>query len=319
MANVRILANDGIHPAGKEMLENAGYEVVTDTVMQEDLPVQLPDFDVILVRSATKVRKKLIDACPNLKIVGRGGVGLDNIDVDYAKDKDIAVFNTPAASSQSVAELVFAHAIGAARFLHQSNRNMPARGNSEFKALKKAYSAGVELRGKTIGIIGFGRIGQAVGRIAVGLGMKVLAHDPYLEQATLRLDFQGSSDHIQVLVKTISMRSVLKESDIVTLHVPSQGRPVIGEKELKDMKSEAILINASRGGIIHEEALIAALDTGEIAAAGLDVFANEPTPSEALLNHPKISLSPHIGAATGQAQANIGTELADKIIQFFGD
>jgi len=318
MANIRILANDGIHPAGKEMLENAGYEVVTDTIAQEDLPQQLPDFDVILVRSATKVRKDLIDGCPNLKIIGRGGVGLDNIDVDYAKERDIAVYNTPAASSQSVAELVFAHAIGAARFLQQSNRKMPLNGVSEFKTLKKAYSAGVELRGKTIGIVGFGRIGQAVGRIAVGLGMKVLAHDPYLEEAILKLEFQGSSDHIQVQVKTISLKSVLEGSDIVTLHVPSQGRPVIGEKELKCMKPEAILINASRGGIIHEEALIEALDTGEIAAAGLDVFANEPTPSEALLGHPKISLSPHIGAATGQAQANIGTELAGKIIQFFG-
>jgi D-3-phosphoglycerate dehydrogenase / 2-oxoglutarate reductase len=319
MATIRILANDGIHPAGKEMLENAGYEVVTDKIAQEDLPAQLPEFDVILVRSATKVRKELIDACPDLKIIGRGGVGLDNIDVEYAKDRDIQVFNTPAASSQSVAELVFAHAIGAARFLPQANRNMPVKGDSEFKTLKKAYGAGIELKGKTIGIVGFGRIGQAVGRIAVGMGMKVLAHDPYLDEATLRLDFYGSSQSIQVLVKTGTMRTVLEKSDIVTLHVPSQGRPVIGEKELKCMRPEAILINASRGGIIDEKALIAALDNGVIRAAGLDVFANEPTPSQALLSHPKISLSPHIGAATGQAQANIGTELAGKIIHFFGD
>jgi D-3-phosphoglycerate dehydrogenase / 2-oxoglutarate reductase len=168
------------------------------------------------------------------------------------------------ASSQSVAELVFAHAIGAARFLHQANRNMPAKGESEFKTLKKAYGAGIELKDKTIGIVGFGRIGRAVGRIAVGLGMKVLAHDPYLDEATLRLDFHGSTKSIQVLVKTGTMRSALEGSDIVTLHVPLQGRPVIGEKELKCMKPDAILINASRGGIIDEKALIEALDNGVI-------------------------------------------------------
>ena len=316
MSKVKILANDGIHPAGKAMLEAAGFQVDTDKIAQEDLPTELQNYSGIIVRSATKVRKDLIDACPDLQVIGRGGVGLDNIDVEYAKDNGIAVFNTPAASSQSVAELVFAHALGVARSLHMANREMPEKGDSEFKALKKSYSKGIEFRDKTIGIIGFGRIGQNVGRLAIGMGMHVTAHDPYLDEATLRLQFPMTKKGVRVLVKTVSMKSVLESSDILTLHVPSQGRPVIGARELAKMKKGAIIVNASRGGIIDEKALIEAIDSGHIMGAGLDVFDNEPTPSREILSHPRISLSPHTGASTEQAQANIGTELAEKFINY---
>ena len=316
MSKMKILANDGIHPAGKAMLEAAGFQVVTDKVAQEDLPTELPNYTGIIVRSATKVRQELIDACPDLKVIGRGGVGLDNIDVDYANDKGIAVYNTPAASSQSVAELVFAHALGVARSLHMANRAMPVTGDTDFKALKKSYSKGIEFKGKTIGIIGFGRIGQQVGKLAIGMGMNVTAHDPYLDEATLRLQFPMTKKGVRVLVKTVSMKSVLETSDILTLHVPSQGRPVIGKRELKMMKKGAIIVNASRGGIIDEAALIDALDSGHLMGAGLDVFDSEPTPSKAILEHPRISLTPHTGASTEQAQANIGTELAEKFINY---
>lgn len=317
MASIRILANDGIDPAGRQMLEEAGYEVVSEKIPQDELATVLPGFDAIIVRSATKVRRDLIDACPGLKIIARGGVGLDNIDVDYARSKNIAVYNTPAASSQSVAELVFAHILSLSRFLHQSNRAMPERGAQDFKVLKKNYSAGLELRGKTIGIIGFGRIGQAAGHIAIGLGMRVLAVDPYIDEATLWLNAMDKDQRLDVVIRTQPVNQVLPQCDFVTLHVPAQQGAVIGANELAQMKDGAILINASRGGVVDEDALLKALDNGKLAGAGLDVFTDEPTPDEAILKHPKISLSPHIGASTDQAQANIGIELAEKIIAHF--
>src|SRR6202012_6288920 len=176
---IKILANDGIDPIGQKMLEDAGFEVDTNNIPQEELPVKLQAYDVITVRSATKVRKALIDACPNLKVIGRGGVGMDNIDVEYAKEKGFAVYNTPASSSLSVAELVFAHLFNGIRFLYDSNRKMPVEGVTKFNDLKKAYAKGVELRGKTLGIVGFGRIGREVAKIAIGVGMDVLAYDLY--------------------------------------------------------------------------------------------------------------------------------------------
>ena len=321
MEKIRVLANDGINEAGLKALEAAGFEVVTEHIPQEDLPAQLPEFDAILVRSATKVRKDLIDVCPRLKVIARGGVGLDNIDVEYAQDKDVAVYNTPSASSQSVAELVFTHALTIARFLQDSNREMPARGNSEFKKLKKSYSAGVELRGKTIAVIGFGRIGRAVARIAVGMGMRVLAVDPYIDEATIWLElpgYNGKTRKVEVVIQTVPMSRALKQADVVTLHVPHQNKPVLGPRELNSMKDGAIVINASRGGSVDEEALLNALDSGKLMGAGLDVFTNEPTPDERLLNHARISVSPHIGASTDKAQENIGLELADKLKEHFG-
>lgn len=317
MSAIRILANDGIDDTGREMLETAGFEVDTTRIGQPQLAAGLQNFDAMIVRSATKVRKELIDQCPNLKVIARAGVGLDNIDVDYARTKGIAVYNTPAASSQSVAELVFAHILNVARFLHYANRDMPLRGNTDFKDLKTAYSAGIELRGKTIGIVGIGRIGQAVARLALGMGIHVLAVDPYIASAEITVDIPGSDNTFTVTIRSRPLEAVLPQCDFLTLHVPSQDEPLIGEPQLSLMKREAILVNASRGGVIDEAALVTALDTGSLAGAGLDVFTDEPEPAMAILSHPKISLSPHIGASTDQAQANIGIELAEKIIAHF--
>ncbi len=309
----KILTNDGIDATGKQLLEKAGFTVITDKVAQENLVKELNDknFTALTVRSATKVRKDVIDACPNLKVIARGGVGMDNIDVDYAKSKGINVINTPAASSNSVAELVFAHLFNAVRFLYDSNRQMPVNGSTKFDELKKQYAKGTELRGKTIGIIGFGRIGQYVGKIALGCGMKVLAFDPFVKEATLNLEIHGMANS-EVTVKTVSMDNLLAQSDFISVHVP--GGKVITETEIAKMKTGVVLVNAARGGVIDETDLINGLNSGKIAHAGLDVFENEPKPNEAILKHPKISLTPHIGAATNEAQERIGVELAEKII-----
>ncbi|MEL6718726.1 MAG: D-2-hydroxyacid dehydrogenase [Bacteroidota bacterium] len=318
---VRILVNDGIHPDGKLLLEEAGYEVVTDKVAQEDLPKELPNFDAIIVRSATKVRKELIDLCPNLKIIARGGVGLDNIDVTYAREKGITVMNTPAASSKSVAELVFGHMFSLARSLHLSNREMPVRGGTEFKKLKKSYSKGIQLHGKSLGIIGLGRIGREVARMGLGLGMKILPVDLYIDEITVDVALYSSEEvGLSVKLTTCSLDEMLAQADFITLHVPfSGGKPILGAEEMAKMKDGAYIVNAARGGTVDEQALLAALESGKLAGAALDVFDLEPSPQEEILNNPKISLTPHTGASTVEAQRNIGLELADKIIAFYGD
>lgn len=313
---MKILANDGISNAGIEALEAAGFTVETTNVAQEQLINYLNENDicVLLVRSATTARKELIDACPNLKIIGRGGVGMDNIDVEYARNKGIDVINTPAASSASVAELVFAHLYGGVRFLYDANRNMPLEGESNFKGLKKAYAKGQELRGKTIGIIGFGRIGQEVAKIALGVGMRVVATDKFTDKAEVSISlFNG--ERLSITIPTITMDDLLQQSDFVSLHVPAQKEYVIDRPQLEKMKSGAALINAARGGVINEVALVEALDNEKLAFAALDTFENEPKPEIKLLMHPKISLTPHIGAATLEAQDRIGEELADQIIR----
>lgn len=312
---IRILANDGIAPNGKAQLEAAGYEVVTDKIAQEDLMTELNKFDVIIVRSATKVRKDLIDASPNLKVICRGGVGIDNIDHEYAASKGIPTYNTPAASSASVAELVFAHFFSLSRGVHRSNFEL-REGDSDFKKLKKAYAGGKELRGKTLGVLGFGRIGVEAARIALGLGMKVLPVDLIKTEETITLDFMGDQ-RVDIKVPVVSMEEMLAEADYITIHVP--GGNLIGEAELAKMKNGVILANTSRGGVINEEALLAALESGKVAGAALDVFVGEPNPNRSLLKHPAISVTPHIGAATGEAQYNIGTELAEKIIGHFAE
>ena len=312
----KLLANDGIDPIGKEILEKAGFTVDTQTVPQEQLAEALQNYDALTVRSATKVRKELINACPNLKLIGRGGVGMDNIDVDYARNKGIAVVNTPAASSLSVAELVFAHLFTGVRFLQDANRAMPSKGATAFNDLKKAYAKGIELRGKTIGIIGFGRIGRETAKIALGLGMDVLAYDFSPIPETLPVVFSGGIE-VNLPVKGVTFETLLAESDFISLHVPFTDKPIIGAAEFAQMKNGATLVNCSRGGTVDETALLAALDSGKLAFAGLDVFDNEPTPRQDLLSHPKISLSPHIGASTNEAQERIGTELAQLIIDHF--
>ena len=312
---MKILANDGISQSGIEALQSNGFEVITTKVAQ----VQLENFinkhqiDGILVRSATQVRQELIDACPSIKLIGRGGVGMDNIDVNYAIDQGIHVINTPKASSSSVAELVFAHLFGMVRFLHQSNREMPLEGDSRFKDLKKAYALGSELRGKKIGIIGFGRIGQEVARIALGIGMEVLATDRFIESAPISIDF-FNGQKITITIETTDLDSLLKESDFISLHVPVQEDYVIGTKEISKMKTGICIINAARGGVIDEVALIKAIEKNKVKFAGLDVFEKEPNPEIQLLMNPELSLTPHIGAATIEAQDRIGTELATQII-----
>lgn len=317
MNKVKLLANDGIDATGKALLEANGFDVITEKVAQEDLinAINLNAYEALTVRSATKVRKELIDACPTLKLIGRGGVGMDNIDVDYARNKGIAVYNTPAASSNSVAELVFAHLYSMCRFLYDSNRQMPVSGDSNFEELKKKYAKGVELKGKTIGIVGIGRIGQAVAQIALGSGMKVVSHDPFLKQVEITLDIIDFHPKPVIVIETISLDEVLKQSDFITIHVP--GGKLIGEAEIAIMKKGVCLVNASRGGVIDEAALLAGLNSHHIAHAALDVFENEPKPANALLTHANISLTPHIGAATNEAQERIGLELAELIIHHF--
>lgn len=311
----KILANDGIDAAGKELLEKAGFTVVTEKVAQENIAKEInaKGYVALTVRSASKVRKDIIDACPDLKVIARGGVGMDNIDVEYARSKGINVINTPAASSNSVAELVFAHLFSAVRFLYDSNRQMPNSGEDKFDDLKKKYAKGVELKGKTMGIVGFGRIGQSVARMALGLGMKVMAFDPFVTEALIDLDIAGASQPVRIHIKTSGMDKVIQNSDFITFHVP--GGKLITRHEIASMKNGVILINTARGGVINEDDLLEGLNSGKISHACLDVFENEPRPSVAILKHPKISLTPHIGAATNEAQERIGVELAEKLIE----
>ena len=311
---INILANDGISKSGIDALKKSGFNIITTNVAQEQLEnyINKENISVILVRSATTVRKDLIDKCPSLKIIGRGGVGMDNIDVDYARSKNIHVINTPAASSASVAELVFAHLYSSVRFLHESNRAMPLEGDSNFKKLKKAYAKGTELRGKTIGIIGFGRIGRETAKIALGVGMNVIAYDKFLESAVIKLDFMDNKS-IDFNIKISKFDDLLKNSDFISLHVPAQKNYVIGKNEFNKMKNGVGIINAARGGVINEVELVSAIENGKVSFAGLDTFENEPKPEIQLLMNSKLSLTPHIGAATNEAQDRIGLELAEQI------
>lgn len=316
---MKILANDGISEEGKKALEAAGYVVVTDKVEQADLATKVNEenYEIVLVRSATTVRKEVIDACPGLKLIGRGGVGMDNIDVAYARENGRIVINTPASSSQSVAELVMGHMFASSRFLSDSYKNMES---GDFNTLKKNYAKGVELRGKTLGIIGFGRIGQSLASYALGCGMNVLAMDQTNYEVNIPVQI-GNQTVVNVPMQTTTnLDEIIAASDYISIHVPKQadGSAVIGAKEFDKMKKGVRLVNAARGGVIDELALIEALDEGKVAFAALDVFDNEPTPRKELLSHPKIACTPHIGAATMEAQDRIGLELANLIIQEFG-
>lgn len=313
---MKVLANDGISPKGKKELEKAGFEVIVKKVAQEQLAdhINKENISVLVVRSATKVRKDIIDACPKLKIIGRAGVGMDNIDVAYALSKGLHVINTPAASSASVAELVFAHLYGGVRYLYDSNRNMPLEGDSRFKELKRNYAGGHELRGKTLGIVGFGKIGREVARIALGIGMKVIASDSVEGEAEITLEFYNHQE-IRIPIQTEPIEDLIEHSDFITLHVPAQKEALIGKEEINKMKDGVGLINTARGGLIDEVALIEALESGKVSFAGLDTFEKEPTPAIKVLMNEKISLSPHIGAATVEAQERIGLELAHQITE----
>ena len=316
---MKILANDGISKSGKNKLEEYGFEVDLTKVSQEQLIKYINDnkIAVILVRSATQVRADIIDNCPSIKIIGRGGVGMDNIDVEYAKSKGINVINTPAASSKSVAELVFSHLFGCVRFLHESNRSMPLDGDSKFKDLKKSYAKGTELAGKTIGIIGFGRIGQEVAKIGIGVGMNVIFYDKFSQQADVKLDF-FDGQNLTFKLNSSSFEEVLSNSDFITIHIPASDKYIIDSNEFKKMKDGSGILNLSRGGIINEEELIKNIESRKISFAAIDTFEGEPNPSIKVLMNSNISLTPHIGAATNEAQDRIGVELAEKINEILG-
>ena len=312
-----VLPNDGLSTVGAQVLKDAGIEILDAKVSQEQLInfINENKVDVLLVRSATKFRKDLIDACPGLKIIGRGGVGMDNIDVEYAIEKGLYVINTPKASSRSVAEMVFAHFFSLARFLHESNRAMPLEGDTHFKALKKAFSNAVELEGKNLGVIGFGGIGQEVVKIGISLGMniKVLTRKPRTETISMeffdgqKLDFKITSDN--------DTDEFLKELDFLSINTPKTTEYIIDTPQFEKMKDGIFIVNTARGGVINEVTLLQAIENGKVAGAALDVFENEPTPELALLMNPNLSLSPHLGGNTQDAQQKIGKELADQIIE----
>ncbi len=315
---MRVHANDGINKDAATRLQEEGFTITTTNVPQDQLAtyVNQEGLDVLLVRSATKVRKDLIDACPGLKLIGRGGVGLDNIDTAHAKAKGIKVVNTPGSSSISVAELVMSHLTGLMRNLYAANRTMPTDGATRFKDLKKEYEKGTELRGKTLGIVGFGRIGKWTARYALGAGMKVVYTDNHATAESIELEVGGNP--VRVGIKLVTLDELLTISDAISLHVPTQanGKAVLGAEELKRVKPGVYIVNTARGGSVDEDALLEALNDGRVKAAALDVFTNEPTPREDLLRHPRISLSPHIGAATAEAQGRVGDELCELIIAF---
>jgi len=322
MNKIYVLANDGISTAGAQAIaDNGQFELDLNSIPQSDLAqyIQQNKVAALLVRSATKVRQDLMDACPSLQVVIRGGVGVDNIDVEYAKSKGIAVYNTPASSSQSVAELTFGMMFSMARGLYDADRYMPENGVSEFNALKKKYGKGTELRGKTLGIVGFGRIGRSLAQYALGCGMNVLAFDPYASETQVILSIAGTSVSVNV-EKCSTLADLLPRCQYVSLHVPKQadGSAVLGAHELGLLPRGAMVVNCARGGVIDEDALLDALNSGQLLAAALDVFENEPTPREELLKHPKIISTPHIGAATEEAQDRIGEEIASILNQHFG-
>ena len=313
---MKILANDGLSKSGIDALEKGGFEVLNVKVAQNQLEnyINEHNIDALIVKSLTEVRDDLIDECPSLKLIAFAGVGMDTIDVDYAIDKGLHVINAPEASTVSVAEMVFAHLFGMVRFLHSANREMPLEGDSRFRELKKAYSEGTELRGKKLGIIGFGSIGQEVAKIAIGIGMEIIAIDEKIESESITLNF-FNGQKINFNIDMSTKQELLKEADFITINVPEQDGYVIDAKEIEEMKDGVGIINTSRGSNLNEVALITAIENGKIQFAGLDVFENEPNPEIQLLMNPDLSLSPHIGAGTLEAEERVGLEIAKQIIE----
>src|SRR6056297_1876796 len=290
---MKILVNDNISDKGIKILEDQGYELTQHHYEKEELMDVLPEYDAIIIRSATKVREDLIDKS-NLKVIARAGTGIDNIDHEYARSKGIDVLNTPGANSASVSELVFAHMFALARYIPQANITMR---KGEWN--KKQYR-GIELAGKTLGIMGFGKIGEITAKMALGFGMKVIAYDIADIDTDLDVEFKTKEE-------------VLKVSDFLTLHVPSMDEPFITAEDMKNMKNSAYLVNCARGGVVDEDDLLTALDNGDIAGAGIDVYVDEPTDNDELVGHEKVSVTPHIGAATYEAQDRVGIQIAEKL------
>lgn len=311
-----VLANDGISEKGIQLLKEADITVLDARVSAEHLSnfINENNVDVLLVRSATQVRKNLIDECPNLKIIGRGGVGMDNIDVDYAIDKGIYIINTPKASCKSVAELVFAHFFSLARFLHESNRLMPLEGETKFNTLKKSFNNATELSGKTLGVIGMGNIGLEVIKIGISLGMSIVAYNRTPKTENVKISFfDGQSLHFEI--KSVNLDEVLKKSDFISINISNTEEYFIDNEQIVMMKEGVFIANTARGGVLNEVALIDAIERGKVAGAALDVFENEPNPEIEILMNPALSLSPHIGGNTLEAQNRIAEELAEQIIK----
>lgn len=294
-----ILANDGIAASAKKTLEELGFEVDTNHYEGDELLKRLKEVECIVVRSATKMRDEQIDAGAEgkLKLIIRAGVGIDNINVAHAEEKGMIVRNTPTASSNAVAELALAHMLALPRNLHRSNRSM-AKG----EWLKKQYS-GTEIMGKTLGIVGMGRIGKSLADKAKALGMTVI----YYARHKKDVDYEY-----------VTLDELLKRSDFISLHIPSVDKPLIGKEELEKCKDGVYIINLARGGVVDEDALLDALDSGKVAGAALDCFAQEPCTNERLLQHDRVSITPHIGAATKEAQNRIGDVTVDIIKEILG-
>lgn len=314
---MKVLANDGISRSGELALKEAGIEILDNRVAQDHIInfINENNVDVLLVRSVTKVKQDIIDACPGLKIIGRGGIGMDNIDVEYAQSKGIKVINTPNASSKSVAELVFGHFFSLARFLHESNRLMPLEGETHFNAMKKSFSNAYELSGKTLGVIGFGSIGQEVVKMGIALGMKVSVLTRKVKTKTISLDFFDGQKVDFEITSTTDSDIFLKNADFISINTPKTNEYIIDTNEFERMKDGVYIVNTARGGVINEVTLIDYIESGKVAGAALDVFESEPSPELTLLMNPSLSLSPHVGGNTVDAQEKIGVELAEQIIK----
>ncbi|ALU75084.1 NAD(P)-dependent oxidoreductase [Tenacibaculum finnmarkense] len=313
---MKILVNDGILDGGTTTLENAGFEVITTKVAQEQLDnfINEEQINVVVIKNSTEIHAELIDNCPTLKLIANASTTNDNIDVVYAQECGVQIINVSDASANAVAELVFAHLLTMARFLHQANREMPLEGDTSFNALKKQFSAGTEVRGKTLGIIGMSTEGQQVAKLALGLGMKVIAYDvEFGDSITIPIEFYNGQA-IDIEIDFTSADDLLKEADFITVHLASEENHVIGVKEFEKMKKGVGFINVSQSGLVDEIALVNAIESGKVQYAGLDTFENQPTPEIQLLMNPELSLSPNIASFTVESQHKIGTELANKII-----
>ena len=314
-----ILANDGISQNSKKELIDLNFKIFDTKIDQSELIkyINRNHIEIILVRSATIINSEILNNCKSIKLIGRAGVGLDNIDLISAKKNNVRVFNTPNASSISVAELVISHLLSANRNLHITNRSMPLNGETKFKEIKSHSSECKEVMFKTLGIIGLGRIGQEVAKRAFSLGMNVVAFDKNIEKIKIQLDYIKNQNIFFDLI-TSSLDDVLKESDFITLHIPKiNDKPFIGRDEFDIMKKGVGIINTSRGGLIDESELIKFLNNKKVSFAALDVYENEPVPNIQLLMHDKISLSPHIGGSTVEAQERIGDEIVKEIKSFY--
>ena len=317
---MKILANDGISQSGITVLESEGFEVITTKVAQNQLEnyINQNNIDALLVSNNTQVRQELIEDCPSLKLIGKAGINLDNIDADFARESGLYVINTPEAIAGAVAELIFAHIFGMARFLHQSNREMPLGGETRFNSLRKQFENGIELKGKTLGIIGTDETANEVAKIALGVGMRVIFTGDYSEERNITLTFFNGQS-VSLTVESEPFKEVLKKSDFISIHAPLQNGYVISTKEFEQMKQGIGIINASNGGLIDEVALVNAIEGGTVKYAALDVYENQPTPEVQLLMNPEISLTPNIGSLTIESKKRVDEELAKQITELLSE